>query len=478
MVAPYVFLQQGGNIDVPHGFRGRIVHGAHRSDVRFTPPRRRRVHHERRLREHGEPLRVAPLAPGERRERVVPVRVLGDASAARRELREHRQRDPRQPRAARAGQNDDVVVAASLTGGKTAVQVLTAVTAAGATAFATSGAEADLGFDLSGISDGEAQILAASVTGSAANDVVLASPSSGLMVVPWDGTALGAPTSLSVSQLYAPCGSSASATTDTIRVAALPSSGGNQTLVVALSSAILLVEQQGGALVVTCLSQDADGDVQPLADGGTSDAGSSQAVPMGGSAVAVGDFNGDGIQDIVVSQGQGLIVYYGDALCRAASRPSRARRWTEEPNETTLDPGRRASDSPRARSRRRAGRDRGRRRDGAGKGAVQRRRPGLRGGAVPDGDPGVHGGVQALAAPGHPVLDGPGAPEAILRRPAARPDPRGDQALPRTTSARWSRAAGAATRCRRSPSSSRSPRSSGPTRGRPPRPRRPGRRPC
>src|SRR5262249_38676308 len=84
-----------------------------------------------------------------------------------------------------------------------------------------------------------------------------------------------------------------------IGVAALPPSPTQQDLVVVRPAGAHLVHWDGAKLVTTCLTANDD---------------KGAPVSIWGFAVASGDFDGDGIPDIVVSQTDGLDVFYGASI--------------------------------------------------------------------------------------------------------------------------------------------------------------------
>lgn len=159
------------------------------------------------------------------------------------------------------------------------------------------------GFDLSDGVSLAARLVSADTDGDGLLDLVLASPTSGLAVISRDP---GAPHGLAVSSArrldyawFKPCTGSedpgpqvGSKERPSIGVAALrPDLDGSQALVVVVPQGAYLVRDDGAALTAECL------------DG-----------IDGGGAVAVGDFDGDGIEDIAISEPAGLTIYYGDSV--------------------------------------------------------------------------------------------------------------------------------------------------------------------
>lgn len=160
------------------------------------------------------------------------------------------------------------------------------------------------GFDIAGDGAIAGQMITARVLQGDRNDLVLVSPRSGLAVVPWDAST-GALDPDHAARLgwgdvaSLGCGNATlKKPRPTAGVAALAAKEGSaQTLVLVRPGASYLVSFDGASLVAACAGVD------------------------GGDAVTTGDFDGDGIEDILVSQQTGLTVFYGDA---------RAAGWTAE----------------------------------------------------------------------------------------------------------------------------------------------------
>ncbi len=209
------------------------------------------------------------------------------------------------------GQTDQIVIAAPAASGTADVSLVVMEGTSGGE-FQASSPELDVtGLDTSGLGTGSVQLLTADVDGSGRKAAVLVStvmptaqdsnPIGHLLVALWDGTKLQALPLLDTTALFESC-TMASGAVQSLRAAALTlePDGKKQGLVVVSPAAAVLVEYASGALTSKCLTI---AGTQPGMQG-------MQGV-LGGSAVGVGDFDGDAIPDIVVSQGDGLVVYYG-----------------------------------------------------------------------------------------------------------------------------------------------------------------------
>lgn len=192
----------------------------------------------------------------------------------------------------RANGNPDELVVVAATSGGTYLATATAVDLA----FASNGDPSSLpNFDLSDGVSVVARLVSADTNGDGLLDLVLASPTSGLAVISRDP---GAPHGLAVSSArgleYASFKACAGESKErpSIGVAALrPDLQGHQALVVVLPQGAYLVRDDGKELTAVCLKGIA-----------------------GGGAVAVGDFDGDGIEDIAISEPAGLTIYYGKSV--------------------------------------------------------------------------------------------------------------------------------------------------------------------
>ncbi|MFT3772198.1 MAG: hypothetical protein QM820_42895 [Minicystis sp.] len=208
---------------------------------------------------------------------------------------------------------DEIVIAAGPSTSSTSTNGLTLLTTTTATGNAFDTPPDPEHLDGFSITEGAAitgQMITARVLGKDRPDVVLASASDGLAVVPWDPVtgkldvkgvkqlALKALKDLRCDADDLPVGGPS-----VIGLAALRlDDSGKQALVVSLPSGTHLVTWDGSALVPTCMqttSRDADGDAYNIG---------------AGFAVTTGDFDGDGIDDVIVGQRTGLVVYYGAAV--------------------------------------------------------------------------------------------------------------------------------------------------------------------
>ncbi len=228
---------------------------------------------------------------------------------------------------ASTGQHDQLVMAVPGTN-ETVLMTPTIQSGSSGDLFA-SGAEAHVsGFEL--VSAGaaaddvsEAQILAAQMDGKGPLDLVLGSVTSGVVVVLWDGTTFTQQPIVTYDTIVGTCpGGSSAGNKSWLSLAALKPDAAlglgtsqQQKLVAAVPNGVVLMTYDAGTLTPSCLATDngvlsAAGDVQMLP--GMQLPAGMKAI-TGGSAVGVGDFNGDGIQDFIVSEQGGLVVYYGDA---------------------------------------------------------------------------------------------------------------------------------------------------------------------
>jgi hypothetical protein len=163
----------------------------------------------------------------------------------------------------------------------------------------------------------DAQAIVANVDGKGL-DLVLASPTSGILALPWSGgafTQTGAP--ISVADLVGACDAKGSDLV--LRVATLPSQAKvaaaraldpsyappQQTLIAVTANGVVSLTYANGSFSSpTCLYTSTGEAMAP------------------GLAVTTGDFDGDGIEDIAVSQEGGITVYYGDAYAAGAAPAS------------------------------------------------------------------------------------------------------------------------------------------------------------
>jgi hypothetical protein len=156
-------------------------------------------------------------------------------------------------------------------------------------------------FDVTDVSGVAGEMFTADVDGDGHRDLVLSSPTSGLAVVfahptgpAFDAASATATLPLATFTLAA-CAAVPSAPRNALGAVAMPASGGSE------AQPILVVVPHGAQMVrwdaakKTLVSTCASG----LA---------------GGIAVATGDFNGDRILDVVVSEANALEVFYGDAV--------------------------------------------------------------------------------------------------------------------------------------------------------------------
>jgi hypothetical protein len=180
---------------------------------------------------------------------------------------------------------DQVVVAAPVMGATTTkVGLITATVSSGLFKMSTPEGYID-NFDISALTTGGAQLLVANVDGAGRLDAVLVS-SGGIAAALWDGTTFTQVPPLTIMQLVKACPYWSG---DTVSVAAFSADAttGKQALVAVAAGGAARVDYGNGAFTPTCLP-----------------------TIKGGSAVAVGDFDGDGIEDIMVSQAEGLVVFY------------------------------------------------------------------------------------------------------------------------------------------------------------------------
>jgi len=148
----------------------------------------------------------------------------------------------------------------------------------------------------------DAHLVTADVDGDGHLDLIVLAPGKAVAVVPWNGAAgkldVGAAKVLTSDDLKAAgCRSGAPIEKGqpSLGAAALrPDADGKQALVVIQPDSALLLTWASGAPSLSCLGGGEYGD--PI---------------EGGFSVATGDFDGDGLEDIVVSQRNGLAVYYG-----------------------------------------------------------------------------------------------------------------------------------------------------------------------
>jgi hypothetical protein len=224
---------------------------------------------------------------------------------------------------AASGQPDRVALAVPSASDPTTAALVVASADAATHTFSSFGAEKDVsGFALAGAAGLDGHLVAVDLDGTGQRHLVLAAPPSndstmnapgGIAVMPFMGTGLGDPVILAYSAIAQACKGDPKGTPPALGVAPIPSDAAvarqvslapgtivKQSLVAVTPAGAAYVELSGTSLVATCLG----------------------SMGSGGNAVATGDFDGDGIDDIAISSPGGISVFYGNAYCPGGKPPT------------------------------------------------------------------------------------------------------------------------------------------------------------